>query len=126
MGSQPTIYVKTYENETLLLYESKDIDDMLCTLKHVVYSYGLQRYPYNKYKKIYIKNGYVKIGSIYMKNNNLYVNIPSYHVAFLSCEEYPLHGVARRKDAFEKRYYMFSHDVHCIKFTKVDDLSVKH
>jgi len=126
MGSQPTIYAKTHNHEKQLIYVGSNTNDILCTLKHVVYSYGLQRYPYNEYKTIYIKNGFYKVGSVSMKNNSICVILPSYHVAFLSCEEYPLHGVARRKDAFEAQYKMVSHDVHKIVFTKVDDSSVTH
>ena len=122
MGSEITICAKEHSGETPLLYQSSDteIKNTLGVLKHIMYSFALERYPYNHYKRIYIVSKYKKIGKIKREHDTIIVIIPSYHVDFLNMIEVPFGGVCCRKEAFDDHWVLRSHDVDRIVFTKVD------
>ena len=124
MGSDICIYAKNTQGntQTICTLQQQSVREMLGLFKHIVYSFALQRYPYNQYQQIKVRKGYYKIASIKKDNSYIYVKIPSYHVLFLNCKEQPLPGVHMRTNAFESNFTLHSHDDTVICYSRVVDV----
>ena len=124
MGSDICIYGKTHQDttQTICTIQHQSVRHVLGLLKHVVYSFALERYPYNMYIKLGVYKGYKKIGSITKHKENIYIKLPCYHVQFLNCMEEPLGGVQTRTESFETSFVLQSHDHYLIHFVRAVDL----